>query len=339
MPTTTPAPPAPAAASRASILAGFAAVYIVWGSTYLAIRVAIDSIPPFLMAAVRFLIAGGALYVWCRMRGAPAPTRRQWITGAIVGGFLLLGGNGGVVWAEQRVTSGIAALLVATVPLWIVVLEWLRGGRRPGLGTAAGVALGLVGLGLLVEPGGLMGGGRVDTLGVLVLVAASLSWSVGSLYSRSHPSGDNPLLGSAVQMLMGGVWLVAFSLVTGDAMRLEPGAVTGRSLLALLYLIAFGSLIGYTAYIWLLGVSTPSRVATYAYVNPVVAVFLGWLILDEPVTTRVLVAAGVIVAAVALITTTSSTPTSPARRAATPEPSPEPEPVRPASETRRRLAG
>jgi drug/metabolite transporter (DMT)-like permease len=330
-----PVPPAPA--SRASILAGFAAIYVVWGSTYLAIRVAIDSIPPFLMAGARFLVAGAALYAWSRLRGAPAPTRRQWTTGAIVGAFLLLGGNGGVVWAEQRVASGVAALLVATVPLWIVVLEWMRGGKRPGLGTAAGVALGLAGLGLLVEPGGLMGGGRIDTLGVVVLVAASLSWSIGSLYSRSHASADNPLLGSGVQMLMGGAWLVLFSLVTGDAMRLDASAVTGRSLLALLYLILFGSLVGYTAYIWLLGVTTPSRVATYAYVNPVVAVFLGWLILDEPVTTRVLVAAGVIVAAVALITTrSSSAPKRPALRES--ESEPEPEPVRPEPKPNRRLA-
>ena len=326
-------PSAPAAsASRASLLAGFAAIYIVWGSTYLAIRIAIDSIPPFLMAGVRFLVAGAALYAWSRMRGAPAPTRRQWTAGAIVGGFLLLGGNGGVVWAEQRVASGVAALLVATVPLWIVLLEWMRGGRRPGLATAGGVLLGLAGLALLVEPGGLMGGGRIDTLGVLVLVAASLSWSVGSLYSRSHRSADNPLLGSAVQMLMGGVWLVLFSLATGDAMRLDPGAVTGRSLLALAYLIAFGSLVGYTAYIWLLGVTTPSRVATYAYVNPVVAVFLGWLVLDEPVTARVLVAAGVIVAAVVLITRASSAPERPADRR------PQPAPARPEPDTSRRLA-
>lgn len=325
MPTALPVPP-----SRARILAAFAAVYVIWGSTYLGIRVAIDSIPPFLMAGARFLVAGGILYAWMRSRGAPAPSRRQWTTAAIVGGFLLLGGNGGVVWAEQRVSSGVASLLVATVPLWIVVFEWLRGGKRPGVGTAAGVVLGLAGLAILVEPGSLVGGGRIDTIGAVVLVLASLSWSVGSLYSRSHKSADTPLLGSATQMLMGGALLVLFSLVTGDAAKLDLGAVTLTSALALVYLIAFGSLVGYTAYIWLLGVSAPSRVATYAYVNPVVAVFLGWLILDEPVTSRVLIAAGVIVAAVALITTTVSRAKTPVERA--------PEPIAPAPEERRRLA-
>ena len=327
-------PHASASPSRARILAAFAAVYVVWGSTYLAIRIAIDTMPPFLMAGVRFLVAGGLLYAWTRSRGAPAPTRRQWITAAIVGGFLLLGGNGGVVWAEQRVSSGVAALLVATVPLWVVMLEWLRGGTRPGLGTAAGVVLGLAGLAILVEPGSLLGGGRIDTLGALVLVAASLSWSIGSLYSRRHKSGDTPLLGSATQMLMGGALLVVFSLATGDAMRLDLAGVTLPSVLALLYLIAFGSLVGYTAYIWLLGVVSPSRVATYAYVNPVVAVFLGWLVLDEPVTSRVLLAAGVIVAAVALITTAVSGAKTRVERA----PSPEPAPVAPTPEAERRLA-
>ncbi|HEX6059235.1 MAG TPA: drug/metabolite exporter YedA [Gemmatimonadaceae bacterium] len=327
-------PHASAAPSRARILAAFAAVYVVWGSTYLAIRIAIDTMPPFLMAGVRFLVAGGLLYAWARSRGAPAPTRRQWITAAIVGGFLLLGGNGGVVWAEQRVASGVAALLVATVPLWVVMLEWLRGGTRPGLGTTAGVVLGLAGLAILVEPGSLLGGGRIDTLGALVLVGASLSWSIGSLYSRRHKSGDTPLLGSATQMLMGGALLVVFSLVTGDAARLDLAGVTLASMLALVYLIAFGSLVGYTAYIWLLGVVAPSRVATYAYVNPVVAVFLGWLILDEPVTSRVLLAAGVIVAAVALITTAVSGAKTRVERA----PSPESEPITPAPEAERRLA-
>ena len=319
-----------AAPSRARILAAFAAVYVVWGSTYLAIRVAIDTMPPFLMAGVRFLVAGGLLYAWARSRGAPAPTRRHWIAATIVGGFLLLGGNGGVVWAEQRVSSGVASLLVATVPLWIVLFEWLRGGKRPGVGTAAGVVLGLAGLAILVEPGSLVAGGRIDTVGAIVLVIASLSWSVGSLYSRSHKSAETPLLGSATQMLMGGALLLVFSLLSGDAMRLDLGSVTVVSALALVYLIAFGSLVGYTAYIWLLGVTAPSRVATYAYVNPVVAVFLGWLILDEPVTSRVLIAAGVIVAAVALITTTVSGAKKPVERT--------PEPIAPAPEERRRLA-
>ena len=327
-----PAPPP----SRAKILAAYAAVYVVWGSTYLAIRIAIDSLPPFLMAGVRFVVAGGLLYAWARLRGAARPTRAHWATAAVVGALLLLGGNGGVVWAEQRVPSGVASLLVATVPLWIVLLEWLRGGTRPGRGTIAGVVLGLVGLAILVEPGSLVAGGSIDTTGALVLVAASLSWAVGSLYSRRHASAETPLLGSAMQMLAGGAWLLALSLLSGDAMRFDAAAVTAPSVLALVYLIAFGSLVGFTAYIWLLGVSAPSRVATYAYVNPVVAVFLGWLVLAEPVTPRVLVAAAVIVAAVALITTaTSPRPATVASLPREPEPAPEVAPEPP----RRRLAG
>jgi drug/metabolite transporter (DMT)-like permease len=290
--------------SRLSIAAAFAAVYLVWGSTYLAIRFAIETLPPFLMAGVRFLTAGAILYLWARWRGAPAPEPRHWRPAAIVGGFLLLGGNGGVVWAEQRVASGLAALLVATVPLWIVLFSALGpGGRRPGARVLVGVALGLVGMALLVGPGEIAGGPGADPLGAAVLVLASVSWAIGSLYSRRAPLPSSPLVATAMEMLAGGALLVLAGLASGEAARLDLAAASPRSLLAFGYLVALGSLVGFTAYVWLLRVAAPARVATYAYVNPVVAVLLGWALAGEPLTPRILVAAAVIVAAVVAITT------------------------------------
>ncbi|HEX7119286.1 MAG TPA: drug/metabolite exporter YedA [Longimicrobiales bacterium] len=303
-----------AAPSRARVLAAFAAVYMIWGSTYLAIRFAIETLPPFLMAGVRFLVAGVVMYVWVRLRGAPRPTRAEWMAATVIGALLLLGGNGAVVWAEQRVPSGVASLLVAIVPVWMVLLEWLRpGGTRPTLGVTAGLVVGFAGLALLVGPGE-FGGGAVDTVGAGVLVLGSLTWAVGSIYSRGAKLPSAPLLGTAMEMLAGGALLILAGLLTGEGSRLTLDAVTPRSVLALLYLIGFGSLIGYTAYVWLLKVSTPARASTYAYVNPVVAVFLGWVLADEPLTPRVLAAAAVIIGAVAVITTAGSGGREPARR-------------------------
>jgi drug/metabolite transporter (DMT)-like permease len=294
--------PAPA---TGMVLAAFAAVYIIWGSTYLAIRFAIETIPPFLMAGTRFVVAGTILHVASRMRGAEAPTSANWRATGIVGGLLILGGNGGVSWAEQHVPSGVTALLVATVPLWMVLLEWGRSdGRRPTRGVIAGVILGLAGLAALVSPTDLIGRGRVDALGAAVIVAASLSWATGSIYSRRAALPADPFLASGMEMQAGGTLLLLASTVSrewiGDAF--DIAMVSKKSLLALAYLLTFGSLVGYTAYTWLLRVSTPARVATYAYVNPVVAVLFGWLLAGEELTTRMLAAAAVIIAAVALIT-------------------------------------
>lgn len=283
------------------IAVAFASIYLVWGSTYLAIRYAIETLPSFLMAGARFLIAGGILYAWAR-RFAPAPTRPQLRSAIIVGALLLVGGNGGVVWAEQRVPSGITALLVATVPLWIALLEWFRpGGVRPTLFGAAGLLMGLAGIVLLAGPHSPAVGERVDLVGTFVLLFATLSWSVGSLYSRGAPAAA-PQLNTAMQMLAGGVLLGLLGTLTGEWSRVHLSAVSLRSALALLYLIVAGSLIGFSAYIWLLRVVSPSRVATYAYVNPVVAMFLGWLLAGEPFTARSALAAAVIVTAVVLIT-------------------------------------
>ena len=293
---------------RFKLILAFAAIYLIWGSTYLAIRLAIDTLPPFLMAGVRFIIAGTALYGLARWRGAPRPVRANWLAAAVVGGLLLLGGNGGVVWAEQRVPSGLTAVLIATVPLWIAVLQWLRGGPRPSARTAVGLAMGLVGIGLLVGPGELAGGKGVDLVGATVLLLAALSWAVGSLYSRRGRLPSAPLLATAMEMLAGGLLLLLTGLVTGQAADLHWSRISVQSVLALSYLIVFGSLVAFTAYTWLLRVTLPAHAATYAYVNPVVAVVLGWALGGEPLTARTLLAAAVIVGAVVIITASQPPP-------------------------------
>jgi drug/metabolite transporter (DMT)-like permease len=290
------------APSRARVATAFAAVYILWGSTYLAIHFAIQTLPPFLMAGARFLTAGSVLYLIIRLRGGAAPSLRHWRAAAIVGGMLLFIGNGGVVWSQQHVPSGVAALLVAIVPCWMVLIEWLRpGGSRPAVPVVAGLALGTAGIAILIGPDAL-GGGRVNLWGAGALMIASLSWATGSIYSRGAALPASPMLATAMQMLAGGVCLTLFGLAVGEGARMNLGAASLPSVLGLLYLIVFGSLIGYTAYIWLLQVSTPAKVATYAYVNPVVAVLLGWLVAGEALTGRMVLAAAVIVSGVALIT-------------------------------------
>lgn len=310
------------AVTRGRILAGFAAVYVIWGSTYLAIRFAIETLPPFLMAGVRFLIAGALLFAWTRRSGGPRPSRRHWLGAGVVGALLLLGGNGAVVWAEQSVPSGVAALMVAVVPCWMVLLEWVRpGGTRPTVRIGAGLILGLAGMVLLVGPGALGSGERVDPLGAGALLFASLSWAAGSIYSRHTVLPARPLQATAMQMLAGGVLLLIAALAAGEPARLDVAAISSRSVLATLYLIVFGSFVGYSAYVWLLRVSTPARVSTYAYVNPLVAVLLGWGLAGEPLTRRMLIAAAVIVAGVALITLSGGKRApagrSPARRRST----------------------
>jgi drug/metabolite transporter (DMT)-like permease len=292
--------------SRVRLLAAFAAVYVVWGSTYLFIRFAVETLPPFVMAGARFTVAGAILYLWARLRGNPAPTRAEAGSAAIAGLFLLLGGNGAVVWAEQRVPSGVTALLVATVPVWMVLLDWLRpGGVRPRAGVFAGLALGLVGLAMLVGRGG-MGGDGANPVGAAVLLVGSILWATGSLYVGRNRALPSALIANAVQMLAGGAALLAVGILAGELRQLDLAAASTRSVLSLLYLIIAGSLIGFTAYTYLLQVTTPAKVSTYAYVNPVVAVFLGWAFAGEEMTARTLVAAAVILAGVAIITGAAS---------------------------------
>ena len=286
-----------AAPPRGRLLLAFAAIYLVWGSTYLAIRFAIETIPPFLVAGARHVAAGALLYAWARGRGATAPTRAQWLTAAGLGGLMLLGGNGAVTWSEQRVPSGLAAVIVATVPLWIVLLE----GKRPSRRVALGIVLGLAGIGLLVGPGEIAGAGRIDPLGALVLVGGSLSWAIGSLRGRTAGLPASPQVSTAAQMLTGGGLLLVLGLAAGELPRLLASDVSPRSLSAVAYLVVFGSLIGFSAYVWLMRVAAPARVATYAYVNPVVAVALGAAFGGEPLTLRTLLASAVIVLAVIAI--------------------------------------
>jgi drug/metabolite transporter (DMT)-like permease len=278
----------------------FGTVYLVWGSTYLAIAFAIQSIPPFLMASIRFLVAGGGLYAWARLRGETRPRPVQWGWAVLFGALFFLIGNGTVVWVEQRLPSGLTALIVAMVSVWTALLEWFRpGGVRPSGVVLAGVLLGFLGVGLLVLPGRL--GGTVDPMGVLLLVASTLAWALASVLSRTADLPASAPLVSGMEMLAGGAWLFLASLLAGDWMRFAPAAVTLKSALSLLYLIVFGALVTFTAFAWLLKVSTPNKVATAGYVNPMVAVLLGWAFGGEALTPRALLASLTIVGSVILI--------------------------------------
>jgi drug/metabolite transporter (DMT)-like permease len=285
------------------LIAAFAIVYVVWGSTYLAIHFAIETLPPFLMAGARFLLAGGVLYTWMRwVAGTPPPTRANWRSTGIVGLALLLGGNGLVVWAQFRVPSGVAALLVGVVPCCMVIVDWLRPhGTRPSLQVLLGLMLGIAGLFFLIGPDAVMGSGRIDLLGAAVILIACFCWAAGSIYSRHGAMPRSAFLSTAMQMLAGGVGLTIAGLLHGELAGLDPTAFSGRSIAAWVYLIVFGSIVAFTAYAWLLRVSTPARVSTYAYVNPVVAVLLGWALAGEPLTGRMMVAAAVILSGVALV--------------------------------------
>lgn len=285
--------------SRTLLLAAFATVYIVWGSTYLAIRIAIESIPPLYMAGARFLVAGTVLYLWARMRGAPRPGLPAARGAALLGALFLCVGNGALVWAETRVPSGLAAVLAATTPLWTVLIERARGGVKVRPVVYAGLALGLGGVLLLMMPGG--GGASVDLIGASAIAAAALVWSYAMVISRTLTLPASHAVSSAIQMLAGGVLLAVAGSAVGEWRALHIDAVTVRSLLSLGYLIVFGSLIAYSAFTWLLQVAPAGQVATYAYVNPVVAVILGWLVMAEPFGPRELLASAVIVAGVALI--------------------------------------
>jgi drug/metabolite transporter (DMT)-like permease len=294
--------PSASAAPRTMVLIAFAAVYILWGSTYFFIRIGIETIPPFVMAGIRHIAIGLVFYPVFRHLSKEKPTPAQWRTTIITGLLLLLCGNGALSWAETRVPSGIASLLVATVSLWIVILDWLRpGGVRPSPHVLIGFVLGFAGIALLVGPSHLGGSERVNPVGAVTLILGSLAWAAGSIYSRHHPVPQSPLLGVAMQSLAGGAGLWIVAAATGELHQFHPAQVTLRSWLAVLYLFSFGSALGFSAYIYILKHSTASRVATYAFVNPVVALFLGFSLGGEPLTLRTLVASGTILAAVLLV--------------------------------------
>lgn len=292
--------------SRVLVVLAFAAVYIIWGSTYLGIRLAIETLPGFLMAATRFLIAGGILFVVALANGAPLrQSFANWRRALIIGGLLLLVGNGGVTWAEKYVASSFAALFVATEPLWVVILTWGLTHRRPNAKVLLGVFIGLAGVALLVSDG--FGQGAVNSkmslIGGGVVLLASLAWAAGSVYANRNPIDAPTSMTAGMQMLAGGALLMLLALVTGDVWRLHLEHASWTSLGAFVYLLVFGSLVGFTAYSWLLKNVSPESAATYGYVNPVVAVFLGWSIAGEPLTTKMMIAAAIIVGSVILITT------------------------------------
>ncbi|MBV9885696.1 MAG: EamA family transporter [Acidobacteria bacterium] len=295
----------PHASSNPTILfAAFAAVYLIWGSTFLAIRIGDESFPPLLVAGIRHFTFGLIAFPILLWKTKARPTWAEWRS-TIVTGFLLLAvGNGGVCLAEERVPSGIAALLVATVSLWMVLIDWLRpGGTRPVPRVIVGLVLGFAGLALLVGPKDLGGSGRIDPIGAAILGVGSFAWACGSIYAKHGRMPSSPLLGSAMQSLTGGAILWILGGVTGEIGALHLSAVTTRSWIAVTYLVCFGSMIGFSSYLYILKHSTATRVATYAFVNPVVALFLGWLFVHESITLRTILAGVVILAAVLLVIT------------------------------------
>ena len=287
------------------LIAAFAAVYIFWGSTYLAIKYAIETLPPFLMAGSRFMFAGSLLYIWARLsKDYEKPSFKHWRTSFIVGTLLLLGGNGGVVLAQHYISSSLAALLVATEPFWIVLLSWLwLKGSRPNWKVALGLLIGFAGVYLLIGgQGDSTESGTGQILGAFFVIAGAFSWALGSMYGLRATTPKSSALTAGMQMLSGGLVLTLVGAIKGEWTNFNVADVSANSWFALVYLIIFGSLIGFTAYSWLLKNAQPAMVATYAYVNPIVAVFLGWMIAGESFTGQMLIGAGVIVGSVMLIT-------------------------------------
>lgn len=284
------------------IYLAFASVYLIWGSTYLAMKFAIETIPPFLMSGIRFVIAGGLLVAYCLLvLKMPRPGWQQLKTPAITGFLLILMGNGGMAWAEQTVPSSVAALLVATTPLWFAAFGWLfYGDSRPNGKMVGGLLLGLVGTVVLIGPGQLSGH-TLDLAGTAAILVATLCWAFGSLYAAHARSTIPPLLSTALQMLLGGLFLLVLSLLRGDLAGFHVESLSEKSLLALAYLIVFGSWIGFTSYAWLIRAVPPSQASTYAFVNPLVAVLLGWLLGGEAITLQMGIAGAFILPGVILI--------------------------------------
>ena len=303
-------PAAIAKRNQMRILLAFAAVYVLWGSTYLFIKYAIETIPPFLLGATRFVASGAILYAIARWRGAPKPTAIELRLAAITGVLMLGFGNGAVMWAEKTVASGVVALIVAAVPLWVVLIDWLRpGGSRPRKAMFAGIALGLAGMVILVGPKAIIGEGHIDEVGSGILVLGSMSWAYGTLITRwsskrpgSRPG--SPLVFAALQMLAAAGAMLIASIISADYRGFAWADVTALSVFSFVYLVIAGSILGYTAYVYLLGHVSAAKASTYAYVNPIIAVVLGWMFANEPLALRTIIAAGVTLAGVAIITLT-----------------------------------
>ena len=293
----------PAAPSSLAFAAAFGTIYLIWGSTYLGIRVAVASIPPFLMVAGRFLIAGTLLFAFLRLRGVAAPTRRQVLHNSVCGVLLLLGGNALVALAEKDVASGLTTLVIGSSPFIMVLLDWWRpGGVRPRPGVFVGMTVGLSGILLLIGPGAFPAGQRPPIWSLVFLLVSATSWCLGTVYSKQIKDNAEPMMGAAIQMLAASVSTFLTAILCGELKTFSWAAVTRPSLIAFGYLVVAGSLIAYPTYVWLTKKTSAARLSTYAYVNPIVAVFLGWAILGEPLTPRIVAAGAVIIGAVAIIT-------------------------------------
>ena len=294
--------------SRVAIVAAFAAIYLIWGGTYLAIRFGVAVIPPFLMAGVRFLVGGLAFIAWAWSRGAARPSARDWMTTGLIGILMAVGGNGLVSWALQTVQSGLGALLVGLVPLWVALIDWLKPtGHGPSGRVMLGLMLGFGGVALLIDPTDIGGVRQIEPIGAGTIVVASLLWAGGSVYSRHAPQPSSQALSSGMQMLGGGVVLLGLSAVTGEFSRLEWAAVSARALGAWVYVTVLGS-VAYGSYLWLLKASTPAKAATYAYVNPVIALLLGYLLGDEALSAWTIGCSAAVVAAVLLVVASPNVP-------------------------------
>jgi drug/metabolite transporter (DMT)-like permease len=287
---------------RLSVVLAFAIICVVWGSTYLAIRFVVETAPPFLTAGARWITAGLLLYSVTRLRGASRPSRTHWISAFIIGGLMLLVAHGSVVWAEQWIPSGLTSILVATVPLWVTFVESVHDKRRPSAKVLAILLIGFAGVITLIGDMPTLTGDTMGPIAAIAVLFGAAAWGLGSVYSRSAKLPESHFMGVAMQMNVGGVLLLLASLATGEWTRIKLENMSQRSLLALIYLIVFGSLVAFTSYIWLLKQTAPTRVATYAYVNPVVALVLGWALASEQPTPRSLVATVIILISVAIVT-------------------------------------
>lgn len=280
---------------RLQFAVAYTAICLIWGSTFLAIRFALVSFPPFLMAGGRFLIAGTILFIIATLQGADLPSRKHWQSALITGFLLFLVFNGGLVLAVGRIHSSIVAVLSTTIPVWMVIIEWLRpNGTRPNIGIITGLLLGLAGIAILVQPWNYLqsasGTATTDILGVTFSIAAMIGWSLGSIFARSLPLPASPFMTTAIQMLLGSVMLTGVGTFMGEWASVDMGSVTTSALVALLFLIIFGSIVAYSAYMWLLRNASPTLVSTYTYINPVVAIILGWALANEPITWRLIAA-------------------------------------------------
>ncbi len=288
-------------ATRLNIVLGFAAIYIIWGSTYLAIRWGVDTLPPFILAGVRFLIGGGLLYWWAIARGAEKPRKKHWLTTGVIGLLMTVSGIGLVTWAEKTVPSGITALMIAMVPMWIVLIDWIRpNGTRPAWIAIFGVLLGFGGVAFLINPTNIGGLSEIDSLGAFLIAVACFSWALGSVYSRYAAQPKSQALSAGMQMIIGGAVLMLLALLKGEYAEIDLAAISAKSVWSLVYLITIGSY-AYAVYIWLMKASTPARVSTYAYVNPIIALLLGSMLAGEELSNWALGCSTVIILAVVLI--------------------------------------